>query len=199
MPNDLNTKSVIFQALPVALGHALREHLHGVRIDSEINATADTPPDLVVSTSRVTPLPGIPCLHVPPRARLGQVLADMKRALDEPALAVMPFALADGIFYPAEKKLERTDNADIALTERETLLLLYLARHAPRAVSREALLRDVWRYQDGIDTHTLETHIYRLRQKIEHDSTAPAILVTTTEGYRLDGISPATPDIDNDQ
>ena len=55
----------------------------------------------------------------------------------------------------------------------------------PAAVSRETLLQEVWGYNSGLTTHTLETHIYRLRQKIEKDAAAPAILVTEAGGYKL--------------
>lgn len=194
MSDPLDSKSVVFHELGTALTHALREQLYSVKI-SEDTAHDDPPaPDLIVCRAGTPALrPGIACVRVIARARMGEILAAIRRALDEPALAVMPFMLGGGMFYPAEKKLEREGGDDIALTERETTLLLYLARHAPQPVAREALLRDVWRYQDGIDTHTLETHIYRLRQKIERDSTQPAVLLTAPEGYLLAGIeSPGT-------
>jgi Transcriptional regulatory protein, C terminal len=56
---------------------------------------------------------------------------------------------------------------------------------APRPVSRETLLQEIWGYNSGLTTHTLETHIYRLRQKIEKDAASPAILVTQAGGYTL--------------
>ena len=56
---------------------------------------------------------------------------------------------------------------------------------SPRTVSREMLLQEVWGYNSGVTTHTLETHIYRLRQKIEQNAAAPVILVTESRGYRL--------------
>ena len=60
-----------------------------------------------------------------------------------------------------------------------------VSRVGQRPVSRETLLQEVWGYNSGVTTHTLETHIYRLRQKIEKDAAAPAILVTEAGGYKL--------------
>ena len=73
----------------------------------------------------------------------------------------------------------------IRLTEKETAILKYLYRAGQRAISRETLLGEVWGYNAGVTTHTLETHIYRLRQKIEKDPSKAAILVTDQGGYRL--------------
>jgi DNA-binding response OmpR family regulator len=73
----------------------------------------------------------------------------------------------------------------IRLTEKETNILKYLYRAGAQAVSREELLTEVWGYNAGVTTHTLETHIYRLRQKIEPDPTSARLLVTETGGYRL--------------
>ena len=71
------------------------------------------------------------------------------------------------------------------LTEKETAILRYLYRAGQRPVSRETLLQEVWGYNSGVTTHTLETHIYRLRQKVEKDAASPAILVTESGGYKL--------------
>ena len=71
------------------------------------------------------------------------------------------------------------------MTEKETSILRYLYRAGQRPVSRETLLQEVWAYNSEVTTHTLETHIYRLRQKIEKDATAPTILVTEAGGYKL--------------
>jgi DNA-binding response OmpR family regulator len=72
-----------------------------------------------------------------------------------------------------------------ALTEKEVDILLYLARIHPQTASREDILRDVWKYAEGADTHTLETHLYRLRQKIEKNPSDPTIVVSTKQGYML--------------
>jgi DNA-binding response OmpR family regulator len=72
----------------------------------------------------------------------------------------------------------------VRLTEKETNILKYLQR-AGETVSREVLLHEVWGYNPAVTTHTLETHIYRLRQKIEKDPARAEILVTESGGYRL--------------
>ena len=71
------------------------------------------------------------------------------------------------------------------MKEKETAILRYLYRAGQKAVPRETLLQEVWGYNSGVTTHTLETRIYRLRQKVERDAANPAILVTEAGGYRL--------------
>ena len=73
----------------------------------------------------------------------------------------------------------------VRLTEKEAAVLALLHEQDGRAVSRDDLLKDVWGYAEGLDTHTLETHIYRLRQKIEQDPAKPKILITDDKGYIL--------------
>jgi DNA-binding response OmpR family regulator len=88
-------------------------------------------------------------------------------------------------FRPGAKSLTLPDGARVRLTEKETSILRYLYRAGLKPVPREELLREVWGYNSGVTTHTLETHIYRLRQKIEPDAAAPKLLITETGGYRL--------------
>jgi DNA-binding response OmpR family regulator len=88
-------------------------------------------------------------------------------------------------FRPAAKSLTDSSGKRIRLTEKETNILKYLYRASEKPVSRDELLREVWGYNSGVTTHTLETHIYRLRQKIEPEATSPRILITETGGYRL--------------
>lgn len=86
-------------------------------------------------------------------------------------------------FQPGAKLL--TDGRRrIRLTEKEVAILKYLFR-AGGVVSREVLLNEVWGYASGLTTHTLETHVYRLRQKIEPDPANARLLVTEPGGYRL--------------
>ena len=88
-------------------------------------------------------------------------------------------------FRPAAKMLVDAKAKKIRLTDKETNILKYLYRAAGKVISREELLTEVWGYNAGVTTHTLETHVYRLRQKIEPDPTGPKILITEAGGYRL--------------
>jgi DNA-binding response OmpR family regulator len=95
------------------------------------------------------------------------------------------FAIGPFTFWPGSKLLLNQAGSKLRLTEKETSILRYLYRAGERPASRERLLQEVWGYNSGVTTHTLETHIYRLRQKIEKDAAAPAILVTAAGGYKL--------------
>jgi DNA-binding response OmpR family regulator len=95
------------------------------------------------------------------------------------------FTIGPYTFRPSSKILLNQKSYKVRLTEKETAILRYLYRAGQRPVSRETLLQEVWGYNSGVTTHTLETHIYRLRQKIEQDAATPAILVTEAGGYKL--------------
>ena len=71
------------------------------------------------------------------------------------------------------------------LTEKETAILAFLHRTRQRAVPRQELLREVWGYNPAVTTHTLETHVYRLRRKIEEIPAKARLLITEPGGYRL--------------
>ena len=95
------------------------------------------------------------------------------------------FTLGPYTFKPAMKMLITEDEKKIRLTEKETNILKFLYRANDGVVARDVLLHEVWGYNAGVTTHTLETHIYRLRQKIEPDPGQGRILVTESGGYRL--------------
>ena len=95
------------------------------------------------------------------------------------------FTIGPYTFKPASKLLVDEKGGKVRLTEKETAILKYLYRTGDKVVSRETLLHEVWGYNAGVTTHTLETHIYRLRQKIEKDPSNAEILVTETGGYKL--------------
>ena len=95
------------------------------------------------------------------------------------------FTIGPYTFRPSLKLLLNPKGSKVRLTEKESSILRYLYRAGERPVSREKLLQEVWGYNSAITTHTLETHNYRIRQKIERDAAAPAILLTEAGGYKL--------------
>jgi DNA-binding response OmpR family regulator len=95
------------------------------------------------------------------------------------------FQLGPYTFKPSAKLLITEDDKKIRLTEKETNILKFLYRAAAGVVPRDTLLHEVWGYNAGVTTHTLETHIYRLRQKIEPDPSNARILLTESGGYRI--------------
>ncbi|GLK57007.1 DNA-binding response OmpR family regulator [Methylopila capsulata] len=95
------------------------------------------------------------------------------------------FTIGPYTFKPGAKMLMTEKNAKIRLTEKETAILRFLYRSGASVVGRETLLQEVWGYNSGVTTHTLETHVYRLRQKIEADPSNARLLVTEAGGYKL--------------
>ena len=89
-------------------------------------------------------------------------------------------------FRPGAKILLDTKrNKEIRLTDKETAIIKFLYLSRGRVVSKSVLLDEVWGYNAGMATHTLETHVYRLRQKIERDPSKSELLITEDNGYRL--------------
>jgi DNA-binding response OmpR family regulator len=95
------------------------------------------------------------------------------------------FTVGPYTFRPSAKILTDTDGRKTRLTEKETNILKFLYRASGSVVARDTLLHEVWGYNAGVTTHTLETHIYRLRQKIEPEPSNAQLLVTESGGYRL--------------
>ncbi|MFD1253925.1 MULTISPECIES: response regulator transcription factor [Devosia] len=95
------------------------------------------------------------------------------------------FTIGQYHFQPAAKVLETNDGIKVRLTDKETSILKFLYRQGPKTITRDVLLKEVWGYNNRVTTHTLETHIYRLRQKIERDPSNARLLVTEDGGYRL--------------
>jgi DNA-binding response OmpR family regulator len=96
------------------------------------------------------------------------------------------FTIGPYTFQPGNKVLlQGDDGGKIRLTEKETAILKFLLRAGGEVVSRDTLLNEVWGYNAGVTTHTLETHVYRLRQKIEANPSNAELLVTEPGGYRL--------------
>jgi DNA-binding response OmpR family regulator len=95
------------------------------------------------------------------------------------------FTIGHYTFKPASKVLVDEKGSKIRLTEKETSILKFLYRAGEKVVTREVLLHEVWGYNANVTTHTLETHIYRLRQKVEKDPSNAELLVTEMGGYKL--------------
>ena len=119
--------------------------------------------------------------------KFGILLARVRAQLRQHAISEdASFAIGPYQFKPGEKSLvNRQTDELIRLTEKETAILKYLKRSDGSPVSRDTLLNEVWGYNAGVNTHTLETHIYRLRQKIEPNPAAATIVITESTGYRL--------------
>jgi len=119
--------------------------------------------------------------------RLGVLLARLRAHIrqhersDDAVFTIGPYA-----FQPSNKLLvNNEDDKKVRLTDKETAILKYLYRAGEKDVSRDVLLDEVWGYNASVTTHTLETHVYRLRQKIEADPSNARILITEPGGYRL--------------
>jgi len=119
--------------------------------------------------------------------RLGVLLARLRTHIrqhersDDAVFTIGPYT-----FQPANKLLVNNDDQKkVRLTDKETAILKYLYRTGDKVVGRDVLLDEVWGYNASVTTHTLETHVYRLRQKIEPDPSNAQILITEPGGYRL--------------
>jgi DNA-binding response OmpR family regulator len=95
------------------------------------------------------------------------------------------FTIGRYTFRPSAKMLVDERGQKVRLTEKETAILKYLYRAGEKVIGRDVLLHEVWGYNSGVTTHTLETHIYRLRQKIERDPSKAELLITDVGGYKL--------------
>jgi DNA-binding response OmpR family regulator len=95
------------------------------------------------------------------------------------------FSIGPYTFRPSAKLLVSQQGSKLKLTEKETAILRFLYRAGGKVVTRDILLAEVWGYNSNVTTHTLETHIYRLRQKVERDPSNAQILVTEAGGYKL--------------
>ena len=119
--------------------------------------------------------------------RLPELMARVRaqlRTFDNSEAAV--FTIGQYLFRPSVRLLlDPGKNRKVRLTDKECRILKYLLRTNGAAVDRATLLTDVWGFNSGVTTHTLETHIYRLRQKIEADPANPRLLLTDRGAYRL--------------
>lgn len=198
MPGTIPPTKIALYSPDAQFGASVAAFLTGlrqpcIRLDVEQLAAlpAEAPPHLLIADTEVPPSydadanvlvlggtagAGGAYPHIAKPLRLG-VLADLalRLARRAPVIAVGPHRL-----YPQARRMDKADGSSMALTEKEVDILTYLQSTASAAApaTRDNLLSAVWNYREGVTTHTLETHIYRLRQKLEQDPEAPQILLT---------------------
>ena len=122
--------------------------------------------------------------------RVGELLARVRLQLSQHETSDKEkYSIFSLSFFPTNKLLKSVENGKrVVLTEKEAKILKYLCGKYPTGVTKEELLTEVWEFQVGLSTHTVETHIYRLRQKIRRICKKPVILTTQT-GYSLASLS----------
>ena len=118
--------------------------------------------------------------------RVGELIARIRTHLRQfRASDDAQFEIGNLSFVPANKMLHETSSDRMqVLTEKEATILTFLYRAFPNDVTKNELLAEVWGFQNGVSTHTLETHIYRLRKKISC-LTKKQLVLTIEKGYRL--------------
>ncbi len=156
-----------------ALAEAVAQYVQGIGYEI---AAADRA--RAVITDQPWPDDSGPVLRITPPVRLGWLGGALARLLAAREIPVGPYRL-----NPAGRCLTGSGGT-VSLTEKETEILVYL-HAAAGPVVKDRLLAEVWGMRDGVDSHTLETHIHRLRRKIETDPARPEILLTEADGYRL--------------
>lgn len=92
------------------------------------------------------------------------------------------------VFFPEKKIITFNDQVDIELTEKEVGILKCLLSSGKEIVDKDEILKQVWNYNPGVTTHTLETHIYRLRQKLEICPSIPRVIVSEGGGFKLNSV-----------
>lgn len=174
--DEPHNDTIYWHVPDAALVKPLTQALKAMGLDTErvrvVDAAKDVPEAAAyIYRSAITP------------SRFGREIDQLRGILmRRPARA---YAFGDYVLDIDQKCLRGGGADDIVLTGRECVLLEHLINAAGQPVRREDLLHGVWGYNENVETHTLETHIYRLRQKIERDPSAPEVLLTSDEGYRL--------------
>lgn len=188
--SDPAVRTVLYSALD---GAGLSESCQVCDVSDvqDKSAGADDPVYIWIGEDRQFVPPGISVkesnFFVKP-LRLGSILDHIRRNIDKKLQKNVNKSLIIGDYRVnfQNNGLKNQKNGKIIhLTEKEVHILQFLSQNQDKIVSRRELLDEIWGYAEGVETHTLETHIYRLRQKIEQDPADPHILITEDQGYRL--------------
>jgi DNA-binding response OmpR family regulator len=138
---------------------------------------------------------GVPSLHLADKQlkmgglvlkaplRMQDILAEIEDFVHNPALREA-LILTGGVVFSFQQKQLSAGEQSVDLTEKETQLLQQLAA-SDDGLSRETLLKLVWGVEEALDTHTLETHIYRLRAKLRELTGSDDMIEAVAGGYRL--------------
>lgn len=169
---------ILAAALPDGTGAALTRRLRADGVMWPVLILGGDPPEDVSDLGGVCDTLAKPFRIAVLLQRLRTLIRSFESS-DDAVLTIGPYT-----FKPSSKHLVEADDRIVRLTEKEASILKFLYR-AGDVVAREVLLHEVWGYNPAVTTHTLETHVYRLRQKIEKDPSNAQILVTDTGGYRL--------------
>ncbi len=113
------------------------------------------------------------------------IISHLEKILQRHSALPEKIEMGDAMLDTRENLWLREGVGPVRLTDRESEILIFLYKASGESVGRQDLLQHVWAYAPNVQTHTLETHIYRLRQKIEHDPSAPKILLTQEDGYSI--------------
>jgi DNA-binding winged helix-turn-helix (wHTH) protein len=139
--------------------------------------------------------PAVPVFLLEKNARLKvqALLRQTEQMVDDPALFIDVLNIGRAAFFPAERRIKTAAAEEIELTDKEANILVLLLQRRGRPIQRQELLERVWKYQPGTQTHTVETHIYRLRQKMEGHRCLDGCLQTDAGGGYYLSLPPVEP------
>lgn len=182
--------------IPVAISatdpleiQAFETVLQGGAFTPLVLASPDMPAMVTLVCGGDAPVPNGPCVQlgrdIPTPARLMDILNALERAATHTLDTAIILTWAGWALSMQNSTLTNTNNIATALTDIEARFLYILFTAQGESVARDDLLARVWHYRADVETHTVETHVYRLRQKIEDTPNTPRFLLTTETGYRL--------------
>jgi DNA-binding CsgD family transcriptional regulator len=178
--------NIAFSGLPAAVVDTLKTHMPDMSFGTvdDSNAIFDL---FICSDTKPSFAPiAVPVLTLTRQTgqKLQSALRQTRQMIDDPALFLDTLSFQDATLNAAERSLT-VGNQDIALTDKEANILALLLRYGKRPIHRQELLAKVWKYQPDTETHTVETHIYRLRQKLDAIPSLNGCLMTVDDGYCL--------------